>query len=50
MTSSQVIHLRKGNKTVRHYLLEEDAEACMAGQQCVALGLEVAQLRDERYF
>lgn len=47
---STVIHLCKGNKTVKHYLSDEDAEACMAGRQCVALGIEIAQLRDERYF
>jgi hypothetical protein len=46
---STVIHLRRGNKTVKHYLPDEDAEACMAGKQCVALGVEIAQLRDERY-
>ena len=43
------IHLHRGNKTVKHYLPDEDAEACMAGRQCVALGVEIAQLRDERY-
>jgi len=46
---STVIKLRKGNKTVRHFLSDEDAEACLEGRQCVALGIEVAQLRDERY-
>lgn len=46
---STVIHLRSGNKSVKHYLPDQDAEACMAGRQCVALGVEVAQLRDERY-
>lgn len=47
---STVVYLRKGNKEVKHYLPDEDAEACIAGKQCVALGVEVAQLRDERYF
>jgi len=46
---STVVFLRKGNKEVKHYLPEEDADACMAGKQCVALGVEIAQLRDERY-
>lgn len=46
---STVIHLRKDNKKVKHYLPDEDAEACLAGKQCVALGVEIAQLRDERY-
>ena len=44
-----VLFLRKGNKEVKHYLPDKDAEACMAGRQCVALGVEIAQLRDERY-
>ena len=44
-----VVVLRRGAKTVKHYLPDEDAEACMAGKQCVALGVEIAQLRDERY-
>lgn len=44
-----VVLLRKGNKEVKHYLPDEDAEACMSGKQCVALGVEIAQLRDERY-
>ena len=41
--------LRRGAKTVKQYLPDEDAEACMAGKQCVALGVEIAQLRYERY-
>lgn len=44
-----VVVLSRGKKTVKHYLPDEDAEACMAGKQCVALGVEIAQLRDERY-
>jgi hypothetical protein len=44
-----VVYLRKDNKEVKHYLPDEDAEACMSGKQCVALGVEIAQLRDERY-
>mgnify|MGYP001613236003 CR=1 FL=1 len=46
---STVIYLCSGNKRVKHYLPDEDADACMAGKQCVALGVEIAQLRDERY-
>lgn len=46
---STVVYLRKGDKTVKHYLPDEDADACLAGKQCVALGLEIAQLRDDRY-
>ncbi len=46
---STVVFLRKGEKQVKHFLPDEDAEACLAGKQCVALGVEIAQLRDERY-
>lgn len=46
---STIVILRKGNKQVRHFLPDGDAEACMAGRQCVALGLEIGQLRDDRY-
>ena len=44
-----VIYLLRGNKEVKHYLPDEDADSCMAGNQCVALGVEIAQMRDERY-
>jgi len=44
-----ILYLRRGNKEVKHYLPDEDAKACMTGKQCVALGVEIAQLRDERY-
>ena len=46
---STVVYLRKGNKEVKHFLPDEDAQACMEGKQCVALGMEIAQMRDERY-
>ena len=46
---STVIHMRRGNKKVKHCLPDEDAEACMAGRQCIALGVGVAQLRDGWY-
>ena len=47
---SLVVYLRKGRKEIKHYLPNEDADACLLGQQCVALGVEIAQLRDERYY
>ena len=42
---SIVVYLRKDNKRIKHYLPNEDAEACLSGRQCVALGVEIAQLR-----
>jgi hypothetical protein len=47
---SVVVYLRKGSKEVKHYLPNKDVDACLLGQQCVALGVEIAQLRDERYY
>lgn len=40
-----VVHLEKGSHSLNHFLEELDAESCMEGKQCVALGLEIAQLR-----
>lgn len=39
-----VVDLKKGNHELKHYLAITDANACMEGKQCVALGLEIAQL------
>ncbi len=46
---SLVVYLKKGAKEVKHFLPKEDADACLIGKQCVGLGVEIAQLRDERY-
>jgi hypothetical protein len=43
---SFVVDLKKDNKELKHYLSEEDADLCLQGKQCVSLGLEIAQLRD----
>lgn len=40
-----VIDLKKGSHELKHYLETPDAAACMEGKQCVALGLEIAQLK-----
>ena len=40
------VHLKKGRHELKTYLDEGDAEKCMEGIQCVALGIEIAQLRD----
>jgi hypothetical protein len=42
-----VVYLKMGEKKVKHFLPVEDAEACLAGKQCVALGIEIAQFRDQ---
>ena len=40
-----LVHLEKGSHTLDHFLETADADTCMAGKQCVALGLEIAQLK-----
>jgi hypothetical protein len=39
-----VVNLKKDKKELKHFLDNPDADACMEGKQCVALGLEIAQL------
>lgn len=41
-----VVHLNKGTHSLNHFLELMDADSCMEGKQCVALGLEIAQLRN----
>jgi hypothetical protein len=43
---SWVVHMKKGHKTVKHFLPDEDADACMEGKQCVGLGIEISQFKD----
>jgi hypothetical protein len=40
-----LVHLKKGSHALDHFLEVMDADKCMEGKQCVALGLEIAQLR-----
>jgi hypothetical protein len=40
-----VVDLKKETHELKHYLESVDADACMAGKQCVSLGLEIAQLK-----
>jgi hypothetical protein len=40
-----VVHLKKDAHSLDHFLEMMDADTCMEGKQCVALGLEIAQLR-----
>jgi hypothetical protein len=44
--NSWVVYLKKGNREVKHYLPDADADYCMEGKQCVSLGLEIAQFKD----
>jgi hypothetical protein len=40
-----VVHLKKGDRKLKTFLEEGDAEKCMLGRKCVGLGIEIAQLR-----
>jgi hypothetical protein len=41
-----VVHLKKDTHSLNHFLEVMDADKCMEGKQCVSLGLEIAQLRN----
>ncbi|MGD8991542.1 MAG: hypothetical protein PVI00_08820 [Desulfobacterales bacterium] len=40
-----VVDLKKEKIELKTFLEEGDAEKCMLGQQCVSLGIEIAQLK-----
>jgi hypothetical protein len=40
-----VVDLKKEKFELKTYLEDGDADKCMLGQQCVGLGIEIAQLR-----
>lgn len=40
-----VVHLNKDTHTLNHFLELADASKCMDGKECVALGLDIAQLQ-----
>lgn len=40
------VHLKKDNKSLDHFLEPGDVELCMDGKQCVSLGIEIRQLKD----
>ncbi len=40
------VDLTKGRHHLKTYLEDGDAESCMQGRQCVSLGIEIAQLRN----
>lgn len=40
-----IVDLKKGSFELKTHLEDEDADKCMLGQQCVGLGIEIAQLR-----
>ena len=42
---SWIVDLKKDKFELKTYLEDGDADKCMLGQQCVSLGIEIAQLR-----
>lgn len=41
-----LVHLEKDTHSLDHFLESLDAAPCMDGKQCIALGLEIAQLKN----
>ncbi len=41
-----VVNLKKDNHQLKTYLEPEDANICMEGKQCLGLGIQVFQLKD----
>lgn len=40
-----IVDLKRGEHRLKTHLEPEDADLCMAGKQCVGLGIQIAQLR-----
>jgi hypothetical protein len=41
-----VVDLKKGKHELKTYLESEDVNKCMDGKQCVGLGFQIAQLKE----
>lgn len=41
-----LVHLKDGTHSLDHFLERVDADSCMTGKQCIGLGLEIAQLKN----
>jgi hypothetical protein len=41
-----VVYLKKGKHELKTYLESEDVNKCMDGKQCVGLGFQIAQLKE----
>ena len=41
-----VVNLKKDHLELKTFIEDGDAELCMEGKQCVSLGIEIAQLKD----
>ncbi|MCG8633127.1 MAG: hypothetical protein MI863_04820 [Desulfobacterales bacterium] len=45
-----VVQLKHGNRKLSTYVDPEDATPCMDGKQCLSLGLQIFQLKDNLGF
>ncbi|MBW2603877.1 MAG: hypothetical protein JRE28_06110 [Deltaproteobacteria bacterium] len=43
---SWTVKLKKDHLELKTFLEDQDANLCMEGKQCMSLGLEIAQLKD----
>jgi deoxycytidine triphosphate deaminase len=41
-----VVDLKKDQHELKTFLESDDAETCMLGKQCIGLGIQIAQLKD----
>jgi hypothetical protein len=41
-----IVDLKKDKHELKTHLEPEDADVCMLGKQCIGLGIQIAQLRD----
>jgi hypothetical protein len=41
-----IVDLKKDRHELKTYLEPEDAAVCMAGKQCISLGVQIAQLKE----
>ena len=41
------VFLKKGDHHLKTYLEPEDADICMDGKQCIGLGFQIQQLRND---
>lgn len=41
-----VVDLKKDNHHLKTYLEPDDANRCMEGKQCLGLGIQISQLKD----
>ena len=44
--NARVVHLQKGEHELKTYLEPQDADRCMEGKECMHLGLQVEQLKE----